>query len=155
MSPPLSGQTVEVEVPTHVAGVLDFKNGAIVTIVTSFDVWASRAPRIEIYGTEGTLGVPDPNTFSGPVVMQRGRDEWREVSLTHPEGGRGLGVAEMAAALRNGRRSRVDAGMANHVLDVMHAVHESSDHGRHVTLRTSCEPPAAVMPGLVEGRFDP
>ena len=86
-SAPLSGQTVEVEVPTHVAGVLDFQNGAIGTIVTSFDVWASRAPRIEIYGTEGTLSVPDPNNFGGPVVLQRGRDEWREVSLTHPEGG--------------------------------------------------------------------
>ena len=152
-SAPLSGQTVEVEVPTHVAGVLDFQSGAIGTIVTSFDVWASRAPRIEIYGTEGTLSVPDPNTFRGPVMVQRGREEWHEAPLTHPEGGRGLGVAEMAAALRAGRESRVDGAMANHVLDVMHAVHESSDDGRHVTLRTSCEPPAAVTPGQVEGDF--
>ena len=153
-SPPLSGQTVEVEVPTHVAGVLDFQNGAIVTIVTSFDVWASQAPRIEIYGTEGTLSVPDPNRFGGPVMVQRGRGEWREAPLTHPEGGRGLGVAEMAAALRAGRGSRVDAAMANHVLDVMHAVHESSDDGRHVTLGTGCEPPTAVTPGQVEGDFN-
>jgi predicted dehydrogenase len=152
-SEPLSGQTVEVEVPTHVAGVMDFQNGAIGTIVTSFDVWASQTPRIEIYGTEGTLSVPDPNRFGGPVMLQRGRDEWREAPLTHPEGGRGLGVAEMAAALRAGRESRVDAAMANHVLDVMHAVHESSDDGRHVTLRTSCERPAAVPPGQVEGDF--
>ena len=154
-SAPRRGESVKVEVPTHVAAVLDFESGAIGTIITSFDVWASRLPCIEIYGSEGTLSVPDPNMFGGAVRIQRGRgDEWHKVPLTHPEGGRGLGVAEMAAALRGGRRPRVDAGLANHVLDVMHAVHESSDDGRHVMLRTSCERPAAVTPGLAEGRFD-
>ena len=118
---------MDVEVSTHVAGILDFENGAIGTIVTSFDVWASEIPWMEIYGTEGTLSVPDPNTFSGPVRLQRGRGEWEEVPLDHPEGGRGIGVADMADALRKGRRSRVEAAMASHVLDIMHAVHESSE----------------------------
>ena len=153
-SEPLNGATMDVEVATHVAGVLDFQNGAIGTIVTSFDVWASGIPWMEVYGTEGTLSVPNPNTFRGPVRLQRGRGEWEEVPLDHPEGGRGIGVAEMADALRNGRRSRVDAAMANHVLDVMHAVHESSDDGRHVELRTTCDGPEPVPPGLPLGRFD-
>ena len=155
-SEPLRGQKVNVEVPTHVAGVLDFEGGAIGTIITSFDVWASRLHRsIEVYGTEGTLSVPDPNVFGGSVHVQRGRGtEWRLLPLTHPEGSRGLGVAEMAAALRDGRRSRVDAELAHHVLDIMHAVHESSAEGRHIAIVTTCERPAAVEPGLPEGRFD-
>ena len=60
----------------------------------------------------------------------------------------------MAAALRTGRGSRVDAGLACHVLDIMGAVHESSAEGRHITLATRCDRPAAVGPGLPEGRFD-
>ena len=153
-SEPLGGTSINVEVSTHVAGILDFENGAIGTIVTSFDVWASEIPWMEIYGTEGTLSVPDPNTFSGPVRLQRGRGEWEEVPIDHPEGGRGIGVAEMADALRNGRRSRVDAAMASHVLDIMHAVHESSDHDRHVALRTNCDRPEPVPPGLPLGYFE-
>ena len=65
-SEPLSGTMIDVEVSTHVTGLLDFENGAIGTIVTSFDVWASEIPWLEIYGTEGTLSVPDPNTFDRP-----------------------------------------------------------------------------------------
>ena len=153
-SEPLSGTMIDVEVSTHVTGLLDFENGAIGTIVTSFDVWASEVPRIEIYGTEGTLSVPDPNTFYGPVRVQQGRGEWEEVPLEHPEGGRGIGVADMADALRSGRRSRVDASMANHVLDIMHAVHESSDAGRHVELQTTCSRPEPIPPGLPLGSFE-
>ena len=153
-SEPLGGTMMNVEVSTHVTGLLDFENGAIGTIVTSFDVWASETPWIEIYGTEGTLSVPDPNTFTGPVRVQRGRGDWEEIPLDHPEGGRGIGVADMADALRNGRRSRVDAAMANHVLDIMHAVHESSDAGRHVELQTTCDRPEPIPPGLPLGRFD-
>ena len=153
-SEPLSGTTIDVEVSTHVTGLLDFENGAIGTIVTSFDVWASDIPWLEIYGVKGTLSVPDPNAFTGPVRFLIGRGEWEEVPLEHPEGGRGIGVADMADALRNGRPSRVDASMANHILDIMHAVHESSNTGRHVELRTTCPRPDPIPPGLPLGRFE-
>ena len=86
--------------------MLEFANGAIGTIITSFDVWAAELPRIEIYGTEGTLSVPDPNTFGGPVRVRRaGASEWSEIPLTHgyAENSRGIGVADMAYALRSGR----------------------------------------------------
>ncbi len=68
----LNGHRIPVEVPTHVAGVLDFASGAVATLITSFDVWAHNLPRIEIYGSEGTLSVPDPNTFGGPVKVKLG-----------------------------------------------------------------------------------
>ncbi len=99
-SGPKQGQKIVVETPTHVAGVLDFAGGAVATIITSFDVWAANLPCIEIYGSEGSLSVPDPNTFGGPVrIRLAGDKEWREVPLTHgfTENSRGLGVADMAS----------------------------------------------------------
>ena len=68
-SQPFAGNTVAVETPTHVSGTMDFAGGAIGIITTSFDVRASKLPNIELYGTEGTLGVPDPNSFGGPVLI--------------------------------------------------------------------------------------
>ena len=135
------GARFPVEVPTHVAGALDFACGAAATITMSFDVWASESPRLEIYGTEGTISVPDPNTFGGPVRVRRAGGEWTEEPLGFEEGGRGIGVADMARAIRSGRPSRMDARLANHVLDAMHALHDSSEQGRHIGLRTTCERP--------------
>ena len=68
-SSPKKGQKIKVEVPTHVTGLLDFANGAMGTIITSFDVWSHTLPHLEIYGSEGTLSLPDPNTFGGPVRL--------------------------------------------------------------------------------------
>jgi len=83
-SQPKYGTKIEVKTPTHIAGVLDFASGAIGTIITSFDVWGHHAPIIEIYGSEGTLSVPDPNTFGGVVRVRKAREqEWVEVPLTH------------------------------------------------------------------------
>ena len=78
------GRRLPVEVPTHVAGVLDFAAGPVASLITSFDVWSSNLPRIEIYGSEGSLSVPDPNIFGGVVQVRRaGSDRWSEVPLTH------------------------------------------------------------------------
>src|SRR5690606_9945516 len=122
-SQPKYGQTITVEVPTHVAGVLDFAAGPVATIVTSFDVWAGMPPPIEVCGTAGSLVVPDPNTFGGPVLLRRaGEKEWAEVPLSHgyTENSRGLGVADMAYALRTGRPHRASGELTYHVLDLMH-----------------------------------
>ena len=156
-SKPKHGTKIEVEVPTHVVGVMDFANGAIGTIITSFDVWAAELPRIEIYGSEGTLSVPDPNTFGGPVRMLRAAEkEWREAPLSHgyAENSRGVGVADLACALRSGRPHRASGEMAYHVLEVMHAFHDAAREGRHVELTSTCERPAALPVGLPEGALD-
>ncbi|GAC1652128.1 MAG: hypothetical protein NVS4B12_23370 [Ktedonobacteraceae bacterium] len=68
-SSPLYGSTISVQTPTHLAGILDFANDAVVTMVTSFDVWSHHLPRLEIYGSHGSLLIPDPNTFGGPVLI--------------------------------------------------------------------------------------
>jgi predicted dehydrogenase len=156
-SKPKQGEKIRVETPTHVAGTLDFRSGAIGTMITSFDVWSHSLPRIEIYGSEGTLAVPDPNTFRGPVRVRRGREtEWEEVELTHgwSENSRGLGVADMAHALRSGRPHRASGELAYHVLDSMHAFLDSSREGRHVVLESTCERPAPLPTGLPANTLD-
>ena len=156
-SQPKAGQRITVEVPTHVAGLLDFASGAIGTIVTSFDIWAANLPRIEIYGSDGTLSVPDPNTFGGPVRLFRGSERvWNDVPLTqsYADNSRSLGVADMAVALRTGRPHRASGDLAFHVLDIMHALHEASEQGRHIELASGCERPAALPPGLPPGQLD-
>lgn len=155
-SQPRNGARIKVDVPTHVAGVMDFANGAIGTLVTSFDVWGHRMPNIEIYGTEGSLGVPDPNGFGGPVLLRRpGDKEWSEIPLTHiyADNSRGLGVADLAYALRTGREHRASGQLAYHVLDVMHAFHDASRDGRHIDI-TSGYRPAPLPVGLAYGHLD-
>jgi predicted dehydrogenase len=149
------GEKITVEVPTHVIGVLEFATGALGTIVTSFDVWAHELPRIEIYGTEGTLSMPDPNTFGGPVRIWR-NGSWSEVPLTHgyPKNSRGLGIADMAYALRSGRKARASGELAYHVLDVMQTLHEAASEGKYLEVASTCERPAPLPMDMREGTLD-
>ncbi len=145
------GEKIKVEVPTHVTGVLDFASGAIGTITTSFDVWAANVPRIEIFGTEGSLNVPDPNTFGGtPMIRRTDDDDWREVPLSHSytENSRGIAIADMAAAINEGRSHRASGDLAYHILDIMHAIQDASDTGRHVLLESSCERPEPLSDSM-------
>jgi predicted dehydrogenase len=143
-SAPKLNTKIVVDTPTHIAGILDFANGAIATLVTSFDVWAAQLPPIEIYGTAGTLSVPNPNTFGGPVSIRRqGAKEWSAVPLTHGlvDNSRGIGVADMAHALQSGEIGRASGEMAYHVLDIMHGFHDASDQGTHIVLKSACGRP--------------
>jgi len=155
-SQPKCGTVIKVDVPTHVAGVMDFANGAVGTIITTFDVWAAQLPRIEIYGSEGSLSVPDPNTFGGPVHVMRAGSPWADVPLTHgyAENSRGIGVADMGYSLLSGRRHRASGALAYHVLDVMHAFHDASRDGTHVEVESTCQRPAPLPLGLRKGTLD-
>jgi len=151
----LWGRRIPVQVPTHVAGVIDFAAGPVGTIIASFDTWASHLPRIEIYGSEGTLCVPDPNIFGGQVFVRRaGASDWAEIPLTHSaEVGRGIGLAEMAQAITQGRAPRASAILAYHVLEVMAAFHAASDSGRHIEIASRCARPEPLPMGLLKGQI--
>ncbi|MBN1876436.1 MAG: Gfo/Idh/MocA family oxidoreductase [Anaerolineae bacterium] len=156
-SQPLNGTVITVDTPTHIVGTLEFANGAIGTIITSFDVWAHELPRIEIYGTEGSLSVPDPNSFGGPVRIRRAGDkEWKDVPLTHgyTVNSRGLGVADMAYALRSGRPHRASGELTYHILDIMHGILDSAREGQRLRLESTCALPAALPVGLQHGLLD-
>lgn len=138
------GTRIPVHTPTHIAGTVEFARGSIATLITSFDVWSSNLPRLEIYGTEGTLSVPDPNTFGGPVRIRRaGAEEWSDIPFTHAyeENSRGLGVIDMALAIRQGGMHRANGDLAFHVLEAMESILTAADTGRHVTLTSECEQP--------------
>ncbi len=155
-SEPKRGAKINVEVPTHIAGIMNFAGGAVGTIITSFDVWGSETPYIEIYGSEGTLSVPDPNCFGGPVRILRAGGEWEEVPLTHgyAEESRSIGLADMAYALRTGRPHRANGKMTYHALEIMHAIHTASNEGKSIELSSTCERPAPLPQGLREGILD-
>ena len=121
------------------------------------DVWHQRLPFIEIYGTEGTLSTPDPNRFDGPVYIRRANDEtWHEVPLTHGYIGnsRGIGIADMAHAMRSGRLHRAHGDMAFHVLDIIESLMQSATEGRHITLTSTCARPAPLNPGVYTWKED-
>jgi predicted dehydrogenase len=156
-SQPKHGTKITVETPTHLASVLDFQSGAIGTLVTSFDVWASTVPGIEIYGSLGTLSVPDPNGFGGPVRLWRSTTrEWEDVPLVSgwDENSRSLGLADMAHAILSGRPHRASGDLAFHVLDIIHAVHDASDQAKHIDLTSGVERPDALPSDLPTDRLD-
>ncbi len=169
---PRRGQTMPVEVATHVAGTLELDGGLPVTFVASFDVWDSSLPRIEIYGTKGTLCIPDPdpihgpNIFGGPLLVRtRERSRWRgsprpaglEEWETLPVGGaytensRGLGLAEMADAIREGRPHRADGALALHVVETALALLEAAEAGESRRVSSTCTRPAPLPLGYMPG----
>jgi predicted dehydrogenase len=158
-SAPKRGTVMTVEVPTHLVALLGFASGALITLTTSFDVRSAHTmPNLELYGSEGSMQVPDPNNTGGPIrIARRGLHDWTEYARTHPyrEGSRGVGVADLAMAIVHGRRHRANDEIAMHALDIMQAVHESAASGARVALATTCERPAAMRADLPEWTLDP
>ena len=130
---PRVGDLLEVEVPTHVAAMLEHESGAIATLVTSFDCWDD-VHSVELWGTEGTLLLPDPNGYEG-IVRRRGRElngKWEATGLEDEPYRRGHGVVEMAQAIRRGDAARASGALAFHVLDVLLSILEAADAGAAV-----------------------
>ena len=146
-----------VTVTTHLTGVIEFQSGVLATVIASFEAYAHNHPPIEIYGDEGTLLVPDPNTFGGPVkVFRHGENKWIEAPLSHiyTENSRSIGAADMAIALQTGRKHRCNGDLANHVLEIMLAFDKSSKLGKKVDLKTTCERPEPLQLGLEHGEVE-
>ena len=151
------GQKITVETPDHITGTLDFESGAIGTIITSFAVWhAQNFSPITVFGTEGTLAVPDPNSLGGPVrIRMAGDKEWSEVPLAFEQKiGWGVGVADLAHAVRSGRPHRASGAQAMHVLDAMHGFLDAAMSGQAYGLESEYERPAPVPQGLPENELD-
>lgn len=143
-SEPKRGKVMRVEVPTHVTALLEFACGATGTLTMSFDLRGRHSqPLIEIYGDEASLRVPDPNAFGGEVAFSRGRNDWEIQPLAHPYAAqcRGLGAADLAAAVRNGRDHRANERVALHCMDIMQTIHEAASAGQRLQLSTTCERP--------------
>ena len=157
-SQPRAGEVIRVKTPTNVHALLEFRNGATVTLSASWDVWSHRHANMELYGTEGSLYVPDPNFFGGLVEASgRHKDIHPLENWDHPFGVnnqdhangpranyRTAGLADMAVAILEGRDARCSLERALHGVDVMTAILKSGETGEFVTLSTTCTQPAAL-----------
>ncbi|ASW06795.1 Gfo/Idh/MocA family protein [Rhizobium sp. 11515TR] len=157
-SQPRNGEIIPVKTPTTIQALLEFVSGARITLTASWDVWSHRHANMELYGTEGSLYVPDPNFFGGTVEAS-GRDKdikplenWAHpfgiANQESPSGARAnyrtAGLADMAASLIDGRDARCSLDRTLHGVDVMTSILKSGEEGRFVDLSTTCTQPAAL-----------
>jgi predicted dehydrogenase len=147
-SQPRHGKKIKVETPTHLSGGLEFGRDVTATVTMSFDVWSNHLPLLEIYGTEGSLQCPDPNTFGGEVrVWTTKTRAWEKVPLIHGDQlGRGVGLADMANAVQKRRRHRMNGELGLHIVEVMEAFHVSARSGRKVAMKSRCRQPEIYFP---------
>ncbi len=153
-SQPLAGTKIDVNVNTYVAGTIKYQSGAIGTLFTTFDVYYENQARFEIYGSEGTLFVPDPNCFGGPIYLLRPEEkEKKEMPLLfdYSENSRALGLDDMAVALRMGRKPRADVSQTFHVLDAMTGFDRSAQSGQWVKMQTEYQRNIPMVKSKLKG----
>jgi predicted dehydrogenase len=141
---PRAGTSFPVDIDTHVTGILEHDSGALTTMMMSFDIWATHLPYIEIYGSTGSLSVPDPNHFAGDVRLYT--DKWTVLtpSAGYADAGRGVGILDLYEALAEDRPHRAGVDVALHVLDVMESMQASARSGSSVTVSTTCRRPERI-----------
>ena len=151
------GQKIKVETPTTIHAIMAFESGAQVTYCASWDVWQHGHANMELYGSEGTLHVPDPNFFGGEVrTTAKNAFQSPGVAWDHPLGRinqdsgqanyRTAGLADMAAAILDGRPHRCSLEFALHAVDVMTSILVSGEEGRFVDIKTTCDRPEPLPP---------
>jgi predicted dehydrogenase len=153
-SGPHAGETFSVGTDTYVSAVLEFESGTLANVVASFGIWGTDLPTLQVYGSDGVLNAPDPNTFGGPISANLHADQagWRDVPVEgEPEAGnpnwRGIGVIDLVRAVAEGRPARASGVLAHHVLDVLQSVGESTASGGHIDVISTCERPTPVPIG--------
>jgi predicted dehydrogenase len=151
------GPPLRIEMPTLSIGAVEFAGGAMVSVVFAWGLQGTLPPGITLFGSEGVLEMPDPNRFDGsPRLRRHDRRDWRELPVRAERRPwdlgniRGVGVAEMATALRSNRRPAADAATAAHVVDIMAAVVAAGEAGHHIELETTCAPAPPLERGVEE-----
>jgi len=169
-SQPLNGTVIEVDVPTYQTAMLRFESGAVATLITTFDVYSMPGVNcIEIYGERGNMIVPDPNGFGGEIKIKIkekkspdaaenfGGGDWISIDTPYDaylENSRGVGLADMAAALQGNREPRAGASLQTlHVLEVLTAIERSSDEGREIAIESPFEAQKALPLTAQENEF--
>ena len=141
-SEPRNGEKIVVETPTTLMGSLEFHNNAKIQFFCSWDVWKHKHSTIELYGLEGSMIVPDPNFFSGDILLSKKDEDWQTINndsmllgipnKTDNDGSkianyRGIGLSDMIDAINNQRQARCSLDLAMHVLEVMEGIITSSE----------------------------
>lgn len=175
-SKPHYGEVIDVDIDTHLTGNILFSSGAIASIFTTFDVHYTNQARFEVYGTKGTLVVPDPNTFGGPILLYRPEDfvrgpavdpalrkidlnpypHYKEIPLMfdYRENSRGLGLADMCKAIEDARPWRANYRQQHHVLEILTGFSKASREGKFLELKTKYTRPAPMENNPMHGILD-
>ncbi len=176
-SKPHYGEIIDVDVDTYLSGNIEFENGAIIQMFTTFDVYYSGQARFEIYGTKGTIMVPDPNCFGGPVLLYRPEDQqsgqiadpglekknwpnycggYKEIPLMfdYSDNSRALGLADMCKAIRTGRSWRANYRQQRHVLEIMTAFSKSCEMHAYMTIESEFERSEPMRNNPMKGILD-
>jgi len=153
-SAPLTGTRLPVEVDTHAAALLQFRDGAIITLIMSFDVQLHRHTPMELYGSSGSLVLPDPDGFGGDAEISTPGGDW---TIVHPDlpftdrYSRIIGAADMAQAIREGRPHRASGALAAHVLEVIESIGQSSQTSTAIKIASSPPRPEPLGQGDIIG----
>ncbi|MCL2097042.1 MAG: Gfo/Idh/MocA family oxidoreductase [Oscillospiraceae bacterium] len=159
---PAFGEELELDTINSITGSLEFKSGVLGNI-TAVSEGFGETPRLEVYGTEGTLICPDPNNFGGQVMLKRnslnawGDKEFFTIPLTHGFSDgccRGIGVADMAWGIVNDRPHRAHGDMGLHVFEIIHGIWQGTKTGKIHVLESTCEQPAPLASGYIEHGYD-
>ncbi|MCH2095998.1 MAG: Gfo/Idh/MocA family oxidoreductase [Rhodobacteraceae bacterium] len=162
---PREGEVIPVDTPTNIHAVLEFANGALITLGASWDVWAHGHANMELYGTDGSLFVPDPNFFGGQVQFAGSDAQMQDIAdrghpfgvVNHPDNDtpkfanyRCAGLADMAAGIAEERPHRCSLELATHVIDVMTAILHSAHERRWIEMTTTCDRPDPLSPAQAQ-----
>lgn len=151
---PHEGEIIQVNTPTHIESFLTFDSGVVVSLLTSFDVYNTKQTNIEIYGTKGTLYVPDPNCFDGKITFYNGETRQTEeypLAFDYSKNSRCLGLADMAKSIETGNPSRTTCKQTFHVLEAMASIMKSAELQAPVALTSHFEREAPMDPTLPHG----
>lgn len=163
-SAPRAGEKISVTTPTTIQALLEFESGASITLSASWDVWAHNHPNMELYGTDGSLFLPDPNFFGGEVRLAKPGKKAKPVKAwAHPLGVpnqkhsqgmmanyRTAGLADMAVAILEDRDIRCSLERALHGVDIMVSILRSGEENKFIDIKTSCSRPEAL--GIKEAK---
>lgn len=162
-----AGNDIEVEFPTHYSSILKLKNGVVVNLNVSFDIYKSNLPMFEIYGESGTLTYPDPNFGGGTpsvyrkeqytdIVYQKTdaamarKDRFYELPELYPrvkDYSRGLGVLDLAKAIEENSINRAGGRLIMHITEAIEGMLISSKNDMFYKMKTTCERPEPLEPG--------
>ena len=159
---PKRGKKFKVECPTTYLSTITFKNDSVIRLTLSFDVIAHQRNHIELYGEKGSMIVPDPNMFGGPVLTcNKLGDNWKEFKTSKMPLGkinirtqssranetptnanyRGVGLSEMAYSIENKRKHLCSGEISLHVLDIITSIMKAARSGKIQYINTFCAKP--------------
>ena len=141
-----AGERFAVTTPSHASAAMELDSGVTANLVASFETNGQSVSELELHGTEGVIAFPDPNTFTGPVRMRRGREAWQDVQFAGrgDRDARGIGVHELVEAIAADRPERASGSLGLHVVDVARGILIAASERRIVEIESRTPKPEAM-----------